>query len=115
MTRTTATASRRWVSIALLTATTSGCYELAPLDGTQLNADSNGWLSATSTPFGIFGHWFGYADHGDPPSSCSEAGMHPAETCSRLTSHELPYNTLGFPNQGGRMCVSGQVARVLQG
>jgi len=82
--------------------------------GLALTPDATGFIAATSNAYAVTGSWYAFADgiapDGTSNGGCEAAG-HPASACSVFTS---PSPTVaGFPNTGGKMCVTGVAARVV--
>jgi len=73
--------------------------------------DATGWLDLTANDLGLQGSWYPYGDRYGA-AKCTTVGMHPLDTCSLVTSPAPPPAT-GFPNEGGKMCTSGQTAVIL--
>jgi hypothetical protein len=83
--------------------------------GLALTPDATGFIAATSNAFAITGSWYGFSDGTGPDGTsnggaCENAG-HPPSACSVITSP--PPAGPGFPNTGGKMCVTGVAARVV--
>ncbi len=83
--------------------------------GLALTPDGTGWIAPTSNALGLSGGWYGFSD-GTGPNGIStggacENGGHPPSACSLISSPSP--SGAGFPNTGGRMCVTGVAARVV--
>jgi hypothetical protein len=82
-------------------------------NGTVLQPSDMGWMDRADTwnDLGIQGAWYPYGDqYGE--AKCTGVGMHPASDCSVIT---VPDPTMdGFPNTGGVMCTTGEVAVILE-
>jgi hypothetical protein len=60
----------------------------------------------------VQGAWYPYGDaYGE--AKCLTVGMHTADECSTITAPD-PL-VASFPNEGGKMCTAGTVARVING
>jgi hypothetical protein len=83
--------------------------------GLALTPDATGFIAATSNAFGITGGWYafgdGYGSDGMTSGGSCELAGHPASACSTITSPS-PAGA-GFPNTGGKMCMTGVAARVV--
>jgi hypothetical protein len=101
------------VGFVLLTLA-SGCFDVksVPPD-VEVTPDGTGVVS--NAELGIRGQWFAYGDKYDWPHSCTndDLGHHLPEECSKIDMPSSQAPDLGFVNQDGRMCTSGQVGRVL--
>jgi hypothetical protein len=83
--------------------------------GLALTPDATGFIAATSNAFAVTGSWYAFGDGYGPDGtttggSCESAG-HPPSACSVISSPS-PTGS-GFPNTGGKMCVTGVAARVV--
>lgn len=99
---------------AVSTGIAPGCYptELLPEQPFVSPAiDEDGVIS--SNPLGLLGQWYVYGDAYGENSSCADVGMHERADCSSVVYPPAHVPELGFPNRGGKMCVSGVAARVL--
>jgi hypothetical protein len=81
---------------------------------TLLTPGPDGWVDKmdTGNDVGVQGSWYPYGDqYGDGPgdAKCIRVGMHMPADCSTITS-PLPPPAMGFPNTGGKMCTTGEVA-----
>ena len=91
----------------------------------DLVPDSTGWVDEMSNTLGIQGAWYGYGDAYGPTtcgdaklngSKCTDpnAGNHMMSECSRIDNPPVPAQEgVGFPNEGGKMCTKGQIAKVI--
>jgi hypothetical protein len=87
---------------------------------TKITISETGWvdLMDAGNDVGVQGAWYPYGDqYGNRPSDakCIRVGMHTAAECSLISSPTPPPAvgdppTTGFPNVGGEMCTTGEVA-----
>jgi hypothetical protein len=88
-----------------------------PMPGTGntlLIPSMDGWvdLMDIGNDVGVQGSWYPYGDqYGDGPgdAKCLRVGMHTPEECSTIFTPPPP-PAMGFANEGGKMCTTGQVA-----
>ena len=80
--------------------------------GTLLQPSDVGWMNKVDTwnDLGIQGAWYPYGDQYGV-AKCTTVGMHPASECSTIT--QPPPAMMSFPNTGGKMCTTGEVAVIL--
>lgn len=81
-------------------------------EGIAITPDATGWVQADTNEAGVQGAWYAYGDGTDGkggPGTCQAKGMHKSEECSSITT---PAPGM-FANQGGKMCTSGTVAKVI--
>lgn len=92
-----------------------------------LSPDDTGWIDsmADGNSLGIQGSWYPYGDQygplcGDPDMPNSASGMkcndshfgdHPTSDCSSISTPDP--TMMSFPNDGGKMCTAGMVAKVI--
>lgn len=91
-----------------------GCYQMdqfSDAPGVLPEIDKKGVISAEE--LGIRGQWYVYGDAYGEPSSCMDVGMHRQQDCSRVDYPSVHLPSLDFPNQGGKMCLTGMAGRVL--
>jgi hypothetical protein len=103
------------------------CYDVNTVDpGIEVLPADDGRVYAADNALGIQGQWFADGDRYDS-QSCIRFGMH-GDLCSEVyfpppnseptecPGKDLSYTTfpLGFPNQDGVMCTSGQVGKVVR-
>src|SRR6187402_187523 len=107
-----------WVVVGLATSSlfsmAAGCGPIEPLpvlDGVYPEVESDGVIS--SEELDINGQWYVYGDAYGNPKSCTDVGYHAEEQCSSVAYPETHLPSLGFPNEGGKMCISGVVAQVI--
>src|SRR5690606_30566299 len=77
----------------------------------ELKINSKGGF--VSEELGIHGNWYVYGDAYGNPSSCMYVGKHDESVCSTVAYPVKPLPGIEFPNEGGKMCISGVVAQVL--
>lgn len=77
--------------------------------GVTIVPAEDGWVDMTSNTLGIQGAWYAYGDAYDE-AKCINNGW-TADQCSRIDTPD-PLG-MSFPNTGGAMCTSGEVAQVL--
>jgi len=70
-----------------------------------------GWVEGTDGELGIQGSWYPYGDRYGA-AKCTSVGMHLLDECSLVTSPKPPPDS-GFPNEGGKMCTTGETAVIL--
>ncbi len=91
-----------------------GCEPLDPLPvakGVYPDVTSDGVID--SEDLDIHGQWYVYGDAYGSPKSCTDVGYHAQEQCSSVAFPETHLPSLDFPNAGGKMCISGVVAQVI--
>jgi hypothetical protein len=81
---------------------------------TLLIPSMDGWVDRLDigNDVGVQGSWYPYGDqYGDGPgdAKCLRVGMHMPADCSTIISPPPP-PAMGFPNENGKMCTSGEVA-----
>ncbi len=90
------------------------CYEVKPIalgQGLRLEVDEQGAVALEE--FDIQGHFYAYGDNYGEHKSCTDIGKHDEESCSLIGFPYAKVPELGFPNSGGKMCLSGVAAQVL--
>lgn len=91
-----------------------GCYRLEELlvaPGVYPDITSDGVIS--SSQIDIRGQWYVYGDDYGDPKSCTDVGRHDPSQCSVVSYPPTHLPQLDFPNDGGKMCLSGVVAKVI--
>jgi hypothetical protein len=78
--------------------------------GLVLMPDQNGFMDGTVA--GVLGAWYSYGDSykNGGPGDCQTLGMFPVSDCSTATS---PAFGAPFTNTGGKMCLTGNAAVVM--
>lgn len=83
-------------------------------EGIALTPDATGWVDKGMNMAGVQGAWYAYGDGQDgtgaPMGTCQKAGHTAPGECSVITT---PAPGM-FANTGGKMCTSGEVAKVLK-
>ncbi len=70
-----------------------------------------GWVERIDNDLGVQGSWYPYGDRYGA-AKCTNVGMHLLDECSLITVPKPPPDT-GFPNEGGKMCTTGETAVIL--
>jgi hypothetical protein len=70
-----------------------------------------GWIERIDNDLGLQGSWYPYGDRYGA-AKCINVGMHLIDECSLVTSPKPPPD-IGFPNEGGKMCTTGETAVIL--
>jgi len=100
--------------LALAVALVPGCYNTEPLPVTAAVVPEIDELGVITAPeVQVRGQWYVYGDAYGNPRSCMDVGQHDREQCSYVNYPPTQLPELNFPNQGGRMCLTGVVGRVL--
>jgi hypothetical protein len=83
-----------------------------PSGNGTLVPNENGWVDRMQegNNVGVQGAWYAYGDQYGV-AKCTNVGMHAPADCSTITSPNPLVS--GFPNEGGRMCTTGETCVVL--
>jgi len=76
-----------------------------------ITPSDTGWVEAVDNELGIQGSWYPYGDRYGA-AKCMNVGLHALDECSLVTAPEPP-PAMGFPNQGGMLCTTGETAVIL--
>lgn len=89
----------------------SGAGGSAGTGNVTITPSNDGWVEGIDNELGIQGSWYPYGDRYGV-AKCVNVGQHLLDECSLITT-PTPPPAMGFPNEGGKLCTTGETAVIL--